>query len=369
VDEAAQKIGVSEEKILSWETGAAVPTVRQARSLAEFYERPFLEFFLADKPSVPELQAVPDFRLSKGRPDARADREIQAIQAWAEEARHNALDLFALLGEEAPKLPHEFQVSIDTNPEKAANLARELSDFSLNEQVGLKSADRGKFPKSIRRAIERMGILVLKDSDLGKYGVRGLTISFDPLPIIIFGCESPAAQSFTLAHELGHIALHQSAISGPIAVRHAETEEQRSEKWCDQFAAAFLVPSSELMKRWAKPNQPNAQIGDDVLRKLANEFSISQHAMLVRLVNLGYVEANYYWSVKRPQFLIQESAYKSGGRPLYYGSRFKNAFGDLYTGIVLDAWGSGRITNHNAAELLGTKNLNHLYDIKEHFIS
>ncbi len=369
VEEAAEKIGVAEDKITSWEAGQSIPTVRQARNLASFYERPFLEFFLANKPTIPDLQSVPDFRLHRGAHDPRADREIRAIQAWAEDTRHNALDLFAILGEQLPKLPSEFQASLDTNPEKAAGVARELSDFQIGEQIHLKSVERGKVNKSIRRAIERIGILVLKDSDLGKYGVRGLTISFDTLPIIIFGNESPAAQSFTLAHELGHVVLHQSAISGSAAVRNIETNEQRAEKWCDEFAAAFLVPASELIKMWSKPNQPNERIDDVLLRNLANEFSISQHAMLVRLVNLGYVDAEYYWSVKRPQFLMQEAAYKGGGKSLYYGSRFRNSFGDLYTGLVLDAWGSGRITNHNAAELMDIKSIDHLFDIREHFVA
>ena len=369
VEEAAQKIGVSEDKLVSWEDGVATPTVRQARTLASYYERPFLEFFLVHTPDVPDLQSVPDFRLQRGAPDPKGDREIQAIQSWAEDARRDALDLFSIMGEPPPKVPDEFQASLQSSPEKAAITAREVLDFPISQQLNLRSQDRVGVSKIIRRAIEKMGVLVLKDSDLGKYGVRGLTIYTETLPVVIFGTESPTAQSFTLAHELGHIALSQSAISGPPSARDAQTTAQKAEKWCDEFAAAFLVPASSLMGRWAKPNQPNAKIGDDLLRQLANDFSVSPHAMLIRLIHLGYVEPDYYWQIKRPQFLQEEAEYKGGGRAKYYGSRFRNAFGDLYTGLVLDAWGSGRITNHNAAELLGTKSLNHLFDIREYFLS
>jgi hypothetical protein len=33
----------------------------------------------------------------------------------------------------------------------------------------------------------------------------------------------------------------------------------------------------------------------------------------------------------------------------------------------MEAWGTDRITNHNAAEFMGIKNLRHLNDIRQHF--
>ena len=89
--------------------------------------------------------------------------------------------------------------------------------------------------------------------------------------------------------------------------------------------------------------------------------------MLIRLVQLKYVDEDFYWSQKRPEFLQQEQDFKGGGIPAYYGTRYRNAYGDTYTALVLDAWGNGRITNHNAAELLGIKNLAHLFDIRDNF--
>jgi hypothetical protein len=89
--------------------------------------------------------------------------------------------------------------------------------------------------------------------------------------------------------------------------------------------------------------------------------------MLLRLTDLGYVEDAYYWNEKRAHFLAQEAAFKGGGRAAYYGSRYRSARGDLYTALVLEAWGARRITNHNAAEFMGIKNLRHLEDIRDNF--
>jgi len=91
--------------------------------------------------------------------------------------------------------------------------------------------------------------------------------------------------------------------------------------------------------------------------------------MLIRLVHLGYVDEKYYWGVKKPLFDAQEAVYKSFARPKYYASRYKSAVGDLYTGLVLEAWSSGLITNHSAAEYMGIKSFEHLYALRDNFSS
>ena len=367
VEEAAQKLNVNQDKLLAWEDGAGVPTVRQARLLAGFYERSFLEFFLSRIPNVVQTRLAPDFRLHKTAADPRGDREVQAIQDWAEDTRQSAIELFGVVGDDVPEIPAEFRATLASNPEWAASEARRFCGYPIEDQVALGSAERGRVARDIRRALERLGILVLKDSRLGKYEVRGLTLFALPLPIVVFGTEAPTAQAFTLAHELGHIALQQSAISGPPTARNARTEAEKSERWCDEFAGAFLIPASALGKMRAKPNLPNPEISDDDLGRLANRFSVSRHAMLIRLVHLHYVAPEYYWDVKRPEFLRQEADFKGGGKAPYYGTRYRNSYGDTYTALVLEAWGNGRITNHNAAELMGIKNLDHLVDIRDNF--
>jgi Zn-dependent peptidase ImmA (M78 family) len=141
------------------------------------------------------------------------------------------------------------------------------------------------------------------------------------------------------------------------------------EQWCNHFAAALLIPASDLSAQWPKPNAAEDGIRDDYLAALARRYAVSPHAMLIRLIELGYVKAEFYWGGKRDEFMRQEAEFRGGGRPEYYGSRYRSALGDLYTGLVIDAWSSGKITNHNAAEFMGIKNVRHLEDIRSHFDS
>jgi hypothetical protein len=74
-----------------------------------------------------------------------------------------------------------------------------------------------------------------------------------------------------------------------------------------------------------------------------------------------------FWGVRRAQFIKEEREYKSHARAKYYGSRYRSSRGEMYTGLVLEAWSSGIITNHSAAEFMGIKNIAHLHEIRNRF--
>ncbi len=371
IEVAAKRAGTSCERLQEWEDedSGKKPSVPQARKLAALYGRPFLEFFLEEPPPLPEPTAIPDFRLHRGAPDPSDHRELKAIRLWAEGQRDNALGLYELLGEQPPALPENSFAKTDDDPERSAEYARALMGFELAEQIGLPKSKRDTVPVILRQKIEIMGVLTFRLNSLRKHGVRGFCVAIFPLPIIAFGQEAPTAQVFTLAHEFAHILLKTSAISGPIAHSGTSVREKKIEEWCDMFAGAFLAPQSVVNDYVPKPNNPYDEFPDDDLFDLAGKFALSPHAMLIRLTHLGYVNPDYYWRIKKAQFEEAEKNYKAFGRTAYYGSRYRGKLGDLYTSLVMEAWGAGRLTNHHAAEHMGISNLEHLNAIKENFWS
>lgn len=368
LDEAARRVQTTPEKVGAWEEGLDAPTVRQARLLAGLYERPFLEFFYDEPPTLPKPTLIPDFRLRRGAPDPREKEGLLAVQTWAEEQRRNALDLYETLGEPPPEFPVDLRATTQvTLVERVAARARAAIRFPISAQMALKSARRGDLPKILRQKLEAIGVLVLKNKGLAECHARGLCLATFPLPVIVFTNETPGAQAFTLVHELGHVILRQSAISGALGSSLIRKPGRHVEAWCNRFAGAFLIPEEALTRLRTKPDQPKDKIEDEALKEIANAFSVSPHAMLVRLVQLGHVKPSYYWRVKRPQFLEQEASYEPGGRSEYFGSRYRSYLGDLYTSLVLEALATGRITNHTASEFMGIKNLMHFEDIRDHF--
>lgn len=367
IEEVAHRLKQKPERVAAWEDAREVPTVNQARALAGLYNRSFIEFFLKEPLQLPEPTLMPDFRTHRGVDVDENHRALKDIQSWAEAQRINALDLFQELGEEPPAFPEHLFANIKTQVDSVAAEARKAMNFSIDDQLALTSQEKVQFPNILRRKLEQIGILTLKNTALGDLRARGMCLVEFPLPAIVFGNEAPSAQAFTLVHELAHVILRQSGIIAPLAYPN-EGGKTHTEAWCDQFAASFLMPKEAVARLLGDaPSHRLDSIADDSLSSAAAALRVSPHAMLIRLVHLGYVERRYYWEVKKPQFDQEEADFRSFGRAPYYGTRYKNALGDLYTGLVMEAWANGRITNHNAAQYMGIKNLQHLYDIRDHF--
>lgn len=364
-ESAAARVNVPVEKLLSWEAGTDVPTVRQARCLAEYYDRAFMEFFYEAKPNIHESKLIPDYRLNGDHQSREDRREILAIQHWAEAQRINALSLFEAVGDPVPPFPEHLFSAFGADVDMAATAARKEIGFTIERQMHMKARERDALPALLREFFESLGVLVLRHNQLSEYGVSGMCVAEFPLPLIVYAQESPARTSFTLLHEFAHILLRESAISGRDDVREPKTHERKVEKWCNKFAAAFLIPKEEMERLRPPPEKPAPAIDDQILAGLAKTFRVSPHAMLIRLVDLQYVEADYYWNVKRPLFLAYEAAFKKGGRSKVWVSRVVNSLGRLYTGLVLEAWGTGKIQYHQAADFMGLKDPRHLAHVGE----
>jgi Zn-dependent peptidase ImmA (M78 family) len=367
VEYAAEKISVPPHVLADWENehGEFFPTIKQARDLAELYRRAFLEWFLPAPPELPEPKLIPDYRLYRDAESVADAREIRDAQLWAETQRDSALDLYEELGDEPPQISPRLFSGIKDDVDAVVAAVREEMNFPIEQQAGLfTSQQRMGVPSLVRDKIESLGILTLRRSDLKRYGVRGFCIAEFPLPVIVFTNESPNAQAFTLGHELAHVLLRQSAISGAMPKSGGDAGVRRVEEWCNNFSAAFLMPRHTVLARYPVPNTPKETIADAVITELATYFGVSEHAMLIRLVSLRYVDESFYWGVKKPLYDAIERNFKSFGRPKFYGRRYTSSLGSLYTSLVFEALETGKITNHNAAEFMGIKNLAHLRDIR-----
>jgi len=104
--------------------------------------------------------------------------------------------------------------------------------------------------------------------------------------------DSPARQRFTIAHEIGHLKLHQSGFFVDRAYRAwrddlpSDPNEERQANW---FAAELLMPES-MITTVARTVVDQRSMGDDALiGALAERFNVSRQAMGFRLLNLGVV--------------------------------------------------------------------------------
>ena len=110
---AASKVRVSVQKLKDWEEGITQPTIRQAKTLAKAYKRPFALLFLTEIPK--DFQPLQDFRTKGSKALGTASifiiREIQQKQSWISEVYEENSD---------PKVPFVGKFSIKDDPSKVS---------------------------------------------------------------------------------------------------------------------------------------------------------------------------------------------------------------------------------------------------------
>jgi Zn-dependent peptidase ImmA (M78 family) len=106
-------------------------------------------------------------------------------------------------------------------------------------------------------------------------------------------------QRFTIAHEVGHLLLHEGR---PLIVDHSVRVNLRDEVsamasdveeiQANAFAAALLMPREFLLERLGLyvtkvQNSAKSLSREDLIGQLGREFDVSAEAMGYRLINLG----------------------------------------------------------------------------------
>lgn len=122
--------------------------------------------------------------------------------------------------------------------------------------------------------------------------------------ILVNSTHHPNRQRFTIAHELGHLALHAAHVdrlfidtqlrvyqrtgeSGAPAYQAPDsTTTPEEERQANQFAAALLMPKGLLLEAL----DDNRVVDEHDVSDLARKFGVSEQAMSIRLQRLGLVE-------------------------------------------------------------------------------
>lgn len=343
-------------RLEEWENEKAQPTLRQLERFANATMAPIGFFFLKSPPE--ETIPIPDFRTMENRGVTRPSPNLldtiyvcQQRQEWYRES--------ARVSGEAP-VPFVGSVTLRDPVEAVAERMRRDLKFSL--------ADRRDCPtwtealKQFVALADAAGVLVMCTSivmnntrrRLSPEEFRGFAM-VDPIAPLVFvnSSDSRSAQMFTLAHELAHVWLGETALSdsGP---RQLPTNQV--EIWCNRVAAEFLVPMSALRGDFRE----DAPLVEEVER-LAKVFKVSTLVILRRVFDAGYLTRSDYQTAYDDELdrLSQISGWGRRRFHLTLAARVSTRFART---LVYSTY-EGRTSFTEAFRLLGVKKLSTFQDL------
>lgn len=336
----AQALNTSPERVASWESGGTgKPTTGQLRRLARLLRRT-PAFFMRSTIPEPDLPLTPDFR----RPDLEHGEIVALRRQLQDISTHRRR--FLSLADDVPRF--DLRLDVMEDPGAAAAVARDRLGFTVEDQLGSKDA-YGALRGWIG-AVESLGILTFQTSDFSLEEARGVSVDFEPVPVVLINAKDPVvARSFTLLHELGHLVMGSGALCNIY-------ESSRSvERACNQFAAAVLMPATSFLEQ----SRPDLDPLETVVQ-LANRFKVSEEAAAVRLNDLGALDDTDLRAVRaqtRARVAKREKEAAENDKPMLipYATIRLRDLGRTYVGTVLDAYQAERISLTDASQMLDVK--------------
>jgi len=339
-------------KVREWQRGEAMPTLRQAEKLAALLKVPLPFLYLKSPPSV-ELP-LPDRRTVALRlhpvpsPDfLDTAYAAKRKQDWYRDYR---------TAQSLPELDFVASCRLEDNPVTVARKVREV--LELPEDHYRTARSWTDHLGRLVRAAEAAGILVFRSGIVGNNTsrtldvteFRGMAFSDKIAPAIFINArDSVSAQVFTLAHELAHLWIGESAATDAEVSDEEIASWSETERFCDRVASELLVPAASFLGHWK--SDPSLR---EALQKLPGLYRVSSVMVLRRAYELGLVSRAEFFDHLRAEKNKQRVVPKDRKGGSFYNN-FNARNGRRLVGSIFESVSEGRTLYREAAAILEIK--------------
>lgn len=362
IDEAARKLGYKDSsrssasnKLLLLESGQKEPTRPQLKKMSKAYHQPLLTFYLSKPPKRgdrgEDFRNLPQ-RTTNQKGNAHLDFLMRNIKASQNLVHYLLEDM-----EDFVPLPFVNSATYSMGIERVAHDIVNTLKFDLTTFRNQKTS-RDAF-KYLRQKVENIGIFVLLASDLGSHHstiplevFRGFTFA-DPIApfIVINRQDAVSAWNFTTLHEVTHLWLGKSGVSGSWG-------EAEVERFCDNVAASILLPTAEFNDL---PSMLHAELDDAAaaISSFAEAKNISRTMVAYNLLKQEKIRQSI-WHALSARFAAEWEKLKDYERasrqkdsgPSYYAVR-RFHLGPALVGLAKYFVSTGELTPSKAGVVLG----------------
>jgi len=334
----------------AWEHGEARPTLKQIERFAKATYTPVGYLFLQEPPV--ERIPIPDLRTAGNEYIKRPSPDLLDVIYICQQRQEWYRDFARSIGEKL--LPFVSSVLLTSDIVATAASIRHTLGFDIEERRQMPT-----WSDALRRFVEQadaLGILVMCSGvvlnnnrrGLDPDEFRGFAIADDLAPLVfVNGADTKAAQMFTLAHELAHIWLGQSAVSDAQA---SWIPDNKVEGWCNRVAAELLVPIAVMQNEYQKGAELRVEID-----RLARRFKVSTLVILRRIYDAGGLTKERLWLTYREELERLRAMPRGSGGNFYLtlGARASKRFARALVATTLE----GRSSFTEAFRLLGFKKM------------
>ena len=300
------------ETISNWESGSSAPTYAQLEKLADKFKRPIALFFFPEVPEEPDLVNQLALRSSEIE---ELSPNIRLLLRHAAARQISLMELNMGLNPAETKIFRDLHAQIGDPVTDLARQTREYLDVSVETQATWKTPTEAL--RIWRDRVEEKGVFVFKDAFQDEF-VDGFSLVHDQFPVIYLNNSRPhVRQIFSLFHELAHLLLGENGITRGISLSGGQIE-----RFCNQFAAEFLVPTGDLENQLNFSDYDDAAIG-----KLASHYNVSRPVILLKLIDQSILKPSDFkqktkkWREAHESKLEKAAESKKSGGGDYYNTR------------------------------------------------